>query len=91
MTQLAQNDYYASEAELAIDYAAAVNEEIRDLFASGADVVQVDEPYMQAHSADARSYGVAALQRALDGITTARLLQSLLCHLRYPVLSASAT
>jgi 5-methyltetrahydropteroyltriglutamate--homocysteine methyltransferase len=68
MTQLAQNDYYASDAELAIDYAAAVNEEIRDLFAAGADVVQVDEPYMQAHPAQARAYGVAALQRALDGI-----------------------
>jgi 5-methyltetrahydropteroyltriglutamate--homocysteine methyltransferase len=68
MTRLAQNDYYASEAELAIDYAAAVNEEIRDLFAAGADLVQVDEPYMQAHPAEARSYGVAALQRALDGI-----------------------
>jgi 5-methyltetrahydropteroyltriglutamate--homocysteine methyltransferase len=67
MTQLAQNEYYASAAELAMDYAAAVNEEIGDLFAAGADVVQVDEPYMQAHPADARSYGVAALQRALDG------------------------
>ena len=68
MTKLAQNDYYASDAELAMDYAAAVNVEIRDLFAAGADVVQVDEPYMQAHPADARSYGIAALQRALDGI-----------------------
>ena len=69
MTALAQNDYYASEADLANDYAAAVNEEIRDLFAAGADVVQIDEPYMQAHPAEARSYGVPALQRALDGIT----------------------
>ena len=51
-----------------MDYAAAVNDEIRDLFAAGADVVQVDEPYMQAHPADARSYGVVAPQRALDGI-----------------------
>jgi 5-methyltetrahydropteroyltriglutamate--homocysteine methyltransferase len=68
MTKLAQNDYYASDAELATDYAAAVNVEIRDLFAAGADVVQVDEPYMQVHPADARSYGIAALQRALDGI-----------------------
>jgi 5-methyltetrahydropteroyltriglutamate--homocysteine methyltransferase len=68
MTKLAQNDYYASDAELAMDYAAAVNVEIRDLFAAGADVVQVDEPYMQVHPADARSYGLAALQRALDGI-----------------------
>src|SRR5438128_9926420 len=69
MTKLAQNDAYASVAELAMDYAAAVNEEIGDLFASGADVVQIDEPYMQAHPADARSFGIAALQRALDGIT----------------------
>jgi len=69
MTQLAQNDCYASEAELAMDYAAAVNEEMRDLFAAGADVVQVDEPYMQAHPDQARAYGIAALQRALDGIT----------------------
>ena len=52
-----------------MDYAAAVNEEIADLFAAGADVVQIDEPYMQVHPADARSFGIAALQRALDGIT----------------------
>ena len=69
MTRLAQNDYYASDAELAMDYAAAVHVEIRDLFAAGADVVQIDEPYMQVHPVEARSYGIAALQRALDGIT----------------------
>src|SRR5262245_54999585 len=69
MTKLARNDYYASEAELAMDYAAAVNVEISDLFAAGADVVQVDEPYMQVHPAEAREYGITALQRALDGIT----------------------
>jgi len=69
MTKLAQNECYASDAELAMDYAAAVNVEIRDLFATGADVVQIDEPYMQAHPVEARSYGIAALQRALDGIT----------------------
>src|SRR5204863_3497098 len=68
MTKLAQNECYASDAELAMDYAAAVNVEIGDLFAAGADVVQIDEPYMQVHPADARSYGIAALQRALDGI-----------------------
>ena len=68
MTKLAQNDYYASDAELAMDYASAVNVEIADLFTAGADVVQVDEPYMQVYPADARSYGIAALQRALDGI-----------------------
>jgi 5-methyltetrahydropteroyltriglutamate--homocysteine methyltransferase len=69
MTQLAKNDYYASDAELAMDYAAAVNGEIQDLFEAGADVVQIDEPYMQAHPAEARTYGLAALQRALDGVT----------------------
>jgi len=68
MTQLAKNDFYASPADLAMDYAAAVNAEVRDLFAAGADVVQIDEPYMQAHPEPARKYGVAALQRALDGI-----------------------
>ncbi len=51
-----------------MDYAAAVNAEIRDLFAAGADVVQIDEPYMQAHPEPARAYGIAALQRALDAI-----------------------
>jgi 5-methyltetrahydropteroyltriglutamate--homocysteine methyltransferase len=69
MAQQAQNDFYASEEEMALDYAAAVNEEIRDLFAAGADVVQVDEPYMQARPDKARQYGVKALSRALDGIT----------------------
>src|SRR5262245_17015629 len=69
MPKLARNDYYASEAELAMDYAAAVNVEISDLFAAGADVVQVDEPYMQVHPTEAREYGITALQRALDGIT----------------------
>jgi 5-methyltetrahydropteroyltriglutamate--homocysteine methyltransferase len=69
MAQQAQNDAYSSEAELALDYAAAVNEEIKDLFAAGADVVQVDEPYLQARPGKAREYGLAALNRALDGIT----------------------
>ena len=65
----AQNDFYPSPAEAAMDYAVAVNEEIRDLFAAGADVVQVDEPYMQARPQKAEDYGLAALNRALDGVT----------------------
>jgi 5-methyltetrahydropteroyltriglutamate--homocysteine methyltransferase len=69
MSQQAQNDFYQSDEEMALDYAAAVNEEIRDLFAAGADVVQVDEPYMQARPEKARLYGLKALNRALDGIT----------------------
>jgi 5-methyltetrahydropteroyltriglutamate--homocysteine methyltransferase len=69
MSQQAQNDFYQSEEEMALDYAAAVNAEIRDLFAAGADVVQIDEPYMQARPEKARQYGLNALNRALDGIT----------------------
>ena len=68
LSQQAQNDYYGSAAEAAMDYAAAVNEEIRDLFAAGADIVQVDEPYMQARPEKARQYGLSALNRALEGI-----------------------
>jgi 5-methyltetrahydropteroyltriglutamate--homocysteine methyltransferase len=68
MAQQAQNDFYADEAELAHDYAVAVNAEMRDLFAAGADVVQIDEPYMQAKPDKARAYGLDALRTALDGI-----------------------
>ncbi len=68
MSQQAQNDFYASDEEAAMDYAAAVNEEIKDLFAAGADVVQIDEPYMQAQPEKARQYGLAALNRALEGV-----------------------
>jgi len=69
MSQQAQNEFYASDAEASLDYAAAVNEEIRDLFAAGADIVQVDEPYMQARPEKARQYGLRALNRALEGVT----------------------
>jgi 5-methyltetrahydropteroyltriglutamate--homocysteine methyltransferase len=69
MSQQAQNDFYKDEGEMALDYAAAVNAEIKDLFAAGADFVQIDEPYMQARPEKARKYGVAALNRALEGVT----------------------
>jgi 5-methyltetrahydropteroyltriglutamate--homocysteine methyltransferase len=69
MSQQAQNDYYPSEEAAAMDYAAAVNEEIRDLFAAGADIVQIDEPYLQARPEKARQYGLAALNRALEGVS----------------------
>ena len=68
MSQQAQNDFYASEAEMALDYAAAVNEEIKDLFEAGADYVQIDEPYMQARPEKAREYGLDALNAALEGV-----------------------
>jgi len=69
MTQQAQNDYYGSEEEAALAYAAALNEEIADLFAAGADVVQIDEPYMQAQPEKARQYGLKALNRALEKVS----------------------
>jgi len=69
MAQQAQNDYYPSSEAAAFGYAEAVNAEVADLFAAGADIVQLDEPYLQARPEEARKYGVAALQRALAGIT----------------------
>ncbi len=69
MSQQAQNDFYRHPADAALDYAAAVNEEIRDLFAAGADIVQIDEPYMQARPEPAEQYGLDALNAALAGIT----------------------
>jgi 5-methyltetrahydropteroyltriglutamate--homocysteine methyltransferase len=69
MAQQAQDDYYGSREAMAFGYAEAVNEEIRDLFAAGADIVQLDEPYLQARAAEAKLYGVKVINRALDGIT----------------------
>jgi len=68
MTQQAQNDHYSDDRSLALAYAEAVNEELRDLKAAGADVVQIDEPYLQARPEPAREYAVEAINRALDGI-----------------------
>jgi len=68
MTQQAQNDHYGDDRSLALAYADAVNEELRDLKAAGADVVQIDEPYLQARPEPAREYAVEAINRALEGI-----------------------
>ena len=68
MSRQAANEAYDDDAELALDLAAAVNEEIRDLFAAGADVVQIDEPWLQARAEEAREYAVAAIDRAVDGV-----------------------
>ena len=68
VTQQAQNDYYSDDKALALDIAAAINEEIKDLQAAGADVVQLDEPYLQARPEKARAYGVEVINRALEGI-----------------------
>jgi len=68
MSQQAQNDYYDSDGDMALAYAEAVNAEIRDLHAAGVEIVIIDEPYMEARADAAREYGVAALQRALQGV-----------------------
>ena len=68
MSRQAQDDYYRDEEALALDFAAAVNAEIKDLIAAGADVVQIDEPWMQQYPGEARQFGLKALNRALDGV-----------------------
>jgi 5-methyltetrahydropteroyltriglutamate--homocysteine methyltransferase len=68
MSQQAQNDHYRDERSLALAYAEAVNEELRDLKSAGADVLQIDEPYLQARPEPAREYAIEAINRALDGI-----------------------
>ena len=68
MSQQAQNEAYDDPASLALDLAAAVNEEVRDLFAAGADVVQIDEPWLQARPEQAREYALPAIERAVAGV-----------------------
>jgi 5-methyltetrahydropteroyltriglutamate--homocysteine methyltransferase len=67
MAQQAQNEHYPDDRTLALAYADVVRAEIADLFAAGADIVQVDEPWLQARPEVARRYGVEALTRALEG------------------------
>ena len=68
MTQQALDDFYGDEEAMAMDYAAAVNAEVRDLFAAGADIVQIDEPWLQARPEQARAYGVSVINRAFEGV-----------------------
>lgn len=74
MTQQAQNDYYADDETLAMAYAEAVNEEVKALFDAGVDIVQLDEPYVQARAEAAREYAVAAIDRALQGASGTTVL-----------------
>jgi len=69
MSRQAQDDHYGDEETMAMDFADAVNAEIKDLFAAGADVVQVDEPWMQQYPDKARAFGLSALNRALDAVS----------------------
>jgi 5-methyltetrahydropteroyltriglutamate--homocysteine methyltransferase len=68
MSAQCQDDFYGDGERLALDYAAAVNAEIKDLFAAGADIVQIDEPWMQSRPEEARKYALKALFRALAGV-----------------------
>ena len=68
MSQQAQNEYYGDDRALAMDYAQAVNQEVKELFDAGADIVQLDEPWLQARVEQGRQFGVEAINRALDGV-----------------------
>jgi 5-methyltetrahydropteroyltriglutamate--homocysteine methyltransferase len=76
MSQQAQNDHYPDLRSLALAYAEAVNEELRDLVAAGADVVQIDEPYLQARPDDAHDYALEAISRAFDGVGGTKALHT---------------
>jgi 5-methyltetrahydropteroyltriglutamate--homocysteine methyltransferase len=76
MTQQAQNDHYPDDRTLALAYADAVNAELRDLKAAGADLVQIDEPYLQARPEAAREYALEAIDRAFDGIAGETVLHT---------------
>src|SRR4051795_6775148 len=74
MAQQAANEHYEHEQEVAFAFADAVREEVRDLFAAGADIVQLDEPWMESRADAAREYGIETLQRALDGVSGTTVL-----------------
>jgi 5-methyltetrahydropteroyltriglutamate--homocysteine methyltransferase len=76
LSQLAQNDFYPSQRELALAYAMAINEELRDLAAAGIDVVQLDEPYLQANPGAAREFAIEAISVAVEGITAVTTLHT---------------
>jgi 5-methyltetrahydropteroyltriglutamate--homocysteine methyltransferase len=76
MTQQAVDDYYGDEARLALDFAGALNDEIHDLVQAGVDVIQIDEPYLQARVEQARAYAIPAINRALDGVRVATVLHT---------------
>jgi 5-methyltetrahydropteroyltriglutamate--homocysteine methyltransferase len=74
MAQQCENVHYADDRDLALALAEAVNAEMRDLFAAGADVVQIDEPYLQARPQQARAYGIEAINRAVEGVEGTKAL-----------------
>jgi 5-methyltetrahydropteroyltriglutamate--homocysteine methyltransferase len=69
MGQQVKNEFYKDAEEMCMDYAAAVNEEAHDLVKAGADVIQLDEPWLRNNPEEAKLYAVKAINRALQGIT----------------------
>jgi 5-methyltetrahydropteroyltriglutamate--homocysteine methyltransferase len=90
LTQQTQNEFYADERSLALDFAAAVNEEIGDLFAAGADIVQIDEPYLQARPKQAREYALDAISRALAGAAGTTALHTCFGYAHFAVQEKSS-
>lgn len=76
LSQLAQNEHYPDQRSLAFAYAEAINEELHDLVAVGIDVVQLDEPYLQANAEAARGFAVEAIDRALAAVATTTVLHT---------------
>jgi 5-methyltetrahydropteroyltriglutamate--homocysteine methyltransferase len=76
MSQQAVDEFYGDEAKAAMDYAAALNEEIHDLVAAGLDVIQIDEPYIQARVEKAREFAIPAINRAVEGVTIPTILHT---------------
>ncbi len=74
MAQQAQNDHYGSDEEVAFAFADVVRQEVLELFEAGVDIVQLDEPWMESRSEQARAYGIETLNRALDGVTGTTVL-----------------
>ncbi len=83
MSQQCVDEHYRDPAALAMDLAAAVNAELRDLVAAGADVVQIDEPYLQSRAAEARAYALPAIDRALEGIAATTVLHTCFGYAHY--------
>jgi 5-methyltetrahydropteroyltriglutamate--homocysteine methyltransferase len=91
MSRQAKNEFYKDEEKLVMDYAAAVNEEVRDLKAAGADVIQLDEPWLQARAEEARRLALPAIDRALDGIPGPTALHLCFGYAMSPATSPTAT
>jgi 5-methyltetrahydropteroyltriglutamate--homocysteine methyltransferase len=83
LSQLAQNDYYPDQRTLAMAYAAAVNEELRDLAEAGIDVVQIDEPYLQANAEAARGFAVEVIAAAVEGVSAVTTLHTCFGYAAY--------